>query len=168
MIKLNLSSLIHARTGRQEIIEIEVDHVSLEDLELAHLQGELTFTRVAEGVMVEGVLDAQAKVTCTRCLISFYEPIKLEFDDIVSLPGEDLTLERPVRIREDGWVDLEPLVREYAWLGLPVNPICSQTCLGLCPKCGGNRNLGECDCEEVERIDPRWEALRELVEDSGE
>lgn len=166
MIKLNLSSLVHARVGRQEIVEIKVDQLSLEDLDLSHLHGALVFTRVAEGVTVEGVLDAEANVNCTRCLTTFCEPIKVEFDDLITLPGADLTLEHPVRIREDGWVDLEPLVREYAWLGLPVNPICSQTCLGICPECGGNRNLGECSCEDVERIDPRWAALRELVEDT--
>jgi uncharacterized protein len=165
MIKLNLSSLIHAVAGHQAIIEVKIDRVCLEDIELQHLHGELTFTRVVEGLAVEGELDAKAKVACTRCLTSFYEPIKVEFDDIISLPGADLTLERPVRIREDGWVDLAPLVREHAWLGLPVNSICSPTCLGLCPDCGGNRNLGECTCEEEERIDPRLEALRALVED---
>jgi uncharacterized protein len=168
MIKLNLSSLLHARAGHQEVIEVDVEHVSLDDLELAYLRGELRFTRVADGVLVEGILDAKAKTECTRCLTTFYEPIKVEFDDMISLPGADLTDERPVRIREDGWVDLEPLVREYAWLGLSVNPICSPTCQGICPECGGNRNLGECTCEEVEAIDPRWEALRVLVEDSDE
>jgi uncharacterized protein len=164
MIKLNLSSLTHARVGKQESVEIELDHVIAGDLELIDLQGNLQFTRVAEGILAQGELEAKAKTECTRCLTPFFEPITIELEDIISLPGASLTLERPVRVHEDGWVDLAPLVREYAWLGLPASPVCKPTCLGICPQCGGNRNLGECDCEEAERIDPRWEALRELTE----
>lgn len=166
MIKLNLSSLTHARVGKQESVEIDIDHVIVGDLELIDLRGDLHFTRVAEGVLVYGELDARAKVECTRCLTPFYEPIVIELEDIISLPGADLTSERPVRVNEDGWVDLAPLVREYAWLGLPASPVCKPDCKGICPQCGGNRNLGECECEDVERTDPRWEALRELVEKS--
>jgi uncharacterized protein len=133
---------------------------------LIDLQGTVHFTRVAEGILAEGELDAKAKAECTRCLTPFFEPITIELEDIISLPGAELTLERPVRVNDDGWVDLAPLVREYAWLGLPVSPVCRPDCLGICPVCGGNRNLGECDCEETESVDPRWEALRQLVDES--
>lgn len=166
MIRLNLSSLTHARVGKQETVEIDIEHVVVDELELADLQGDLQFTRVAEGILVQGELDAKARAECTRCLTPFFEPITIELEDIISLPGAELTLERPVRVHEDGWVDLAPLVREYAWLGLPASPVCRSDCQGICPQCGGNRNLGECECEDVERIDPRWEALRELVEKS--
>jgi len=168
MIKLNLSRLTHARVGQQESVELDVEKTTVGDLELAHLRGTLEFTRVAEGILVQGELDVEAKTECTRCLTPFFEPIKIEFEDIISLPGADLTAERPVRVHEDGWIDLAPLVREYAWLGLPVSPVCSPDCRGICPECGGNRNLGECDCEDVLTIDPRWEALRELVRKPGE
>ena len=166
MIKVNLSSLAHARVGRHESVDLEIDQVIVGDLELSDLRGTLQFTRVAEGILVEGELDAKAKTECTRCLIPFFEPISIELEDIISLPGAALTLERPVRVHDDGWVDLSPLVREYAWLGMPGSPVCKPDCQGICPECGGNRNLGECECEDVERIDPRWQALRELVDES--
>lgn len=166
MIKLNLSSIAHAKVGTQELVDLEVDHIVVGDLELKQLQGTLNLTRVAEGILVTGELNTRAKTECTRCLIPFFEPVAIELEDIVSLPNAELTPERPVRVNADGWANLAPLVREYVWLGLPANPLCSRDCQGICPECGGNRNLGECTCGDSVHIDPRWEALRELIDKS--
>jgi uncharacterized protein len=168
MIRLNLSTLAHARVGKQESVDISVDRVVVDDVELIHLRGELDFTRVTDGLLVQGEITAQAKTECTRCLTPYFEPITIELEDTIGLPGSELTPERPIRIDEDGWANLAPLLREYAWLALPVSPLCSPDCQGICPECGGNRNLGECTCEEVVSIDPRWEALRKLTDESEE
>jgi uncharacterized protein len=168
MIRLYLSALTHARVGKQETVDLNVDHVFAGDLELTHLRGELDLVRVADGILIQGEIQAEAKTECTRCLSPYYEPITIELEDTIGLPGSELTPERPVRVDEEGWADLEPLVREYAWLGLPVRPLCSPDCQGICPECGGNRNLGECTCEDVVSIDPRWEALRKLTDESEE
>ena len=168
MIKLILSTIAHAKVGAQESVDLDIDQALVGDLELIQLQGNLQLTRVAEGVSIHGELDTQVKTECTRCLTPFFQPVTIELEDIISLPGAELTEERPVRVNKDGWADLTPLVREYAWLGLPVNPICSPDCKGICPECGGNRNTGECTCVETVTIDPRWEALRDLMSDSDQ
>ncbi len=164
MIKVNLSEFIHAKPGGHETVAFDTANIVINDLDLKYLKGKLHFTRLAYGILVEGTLDAAVKTECTRCLTPFYAPVVIELDDTISLPGADLTPERPVRVAEDGWTDLAPLVSEYAWLGLPVNPICSPKCKGICPDCGGNINLGECTCDNTAPIDPRWEVLRTLVE----
>jgi len=166
MINLNLSSISHGKVGSQESVDLDIAHVAVGTLVLDQLQGTLHLMRVDDGVTVTGVLKARAKTECTRCLTPFFEPITIELEDTLSLPGAEITEERPVRISGDGWADFAPLVREYTWLGLPPSPICSPDCLGICPHCGENRNLGECACGEADKIDPRWEVLRELVEDS--
>lgn len=168
MIRLNLSALTHARVGKQESIDLNIDCVVVNDLELINLNGKLDFIRIVDGILVQGGVQAEAKTECTRCLNPYYEPIIIEMEDVIGLPGSEITPERPVRVDEDGWVNLAPLVREYAWLGLPVRPLCSPDCKGICPECGGDRNLGECTCEDVISIDPRWEALRALVDEPEE
>jgi uncharacterized protein len=45
---------------------------------------------------------------------------------------------------DDAHIDLEPLIREYALLEVPINPLCKPDCKGLCITCGENRN--EVDC----------------------
>lgn len=168
MIRLNLATLAHAGVGRKESIDLNVDRVEMSDLELVNLHGVLDLIRIVDGILIRGDIQAEAKTECTRCLTLFYQPITIELEDVIGLPGSELTPERPVRVDEEGWANLEPLVREYAWLGLPVRPLCSPDCQGICPECGGDRNKGECTCAEIAGIDPRWEVLRQLVEKRGE
>ena len=59
-------------------------------------------------------------------------------------------------------IDLDDLVREQILLTLPSRVLCEDDCKGLCPVCGSDRNIVSCQCETNE-IDPRWKALRELV-----
>jgi uncharacterized protein len=168
MIKLTLSALAHATVGKQQAVDLDIVSVHVGDVELRRMHGNLQFTRVSEGILVVGELEADAGAECTRCLTPFFQPIQIELEDTIGLPGASLTPERPVRVNEDGWVDLSPLVREYVWLGLPAKPTCSPACRGLCPECGGNRNTGECTCEDVASVDPRWEALRNLLDTPSE
>jgi uncharacterized protein len=65
--------------------------------------------------------------------------------------------EYPLR---DETVDLEPLLRDAVVLAMPFAPLCREDCLGLCGRCGGDRNLGECSCGP--EIDVRWAPLRDL------
>lgn len=164
MIKVNLFALIHAKPGARETIVLDTDSVLISDLDISYLKGTLHFTRVDYGILITGTLDAKLKVECIRCLKPFYESVVIELEDTINLPGADLTPERPVRVAEDGWVDLSPLVRESAWIAVPVKPICSPDCQGICPDCGGNINLGECTCEKTAPIDPRWGVLQTLLE----
>ena len=168
MINLNLSSLTHTEVGRRETIVLDAKNLVIDDLTLNNLQGELCFTRVAHGILCQGNLTVNVEVDCTRCLVPFYTPTTIELEDTISLPGAALTPEYPVRVTEDGWVDLTPLIREYVWLGIPQKPVCTPGCRGICSDCGGNINLGECSCGDKESIDPRWEALRALIDNSEE
>ncbi|RLC89632.1 MAG: hypothetical protein DRI37_03475 [Chloroflexi bacterium] len=167
MVKLNLISLIHAKVGQQETITLELDTLKIDDLRLDYLRGDLQLTRVADGVLAKGNLETSVETECVRCLETFFEPVVIELEDVIGLPGADVTVERPVCMSKDGWADLSPLIRECAWLGLPINPICAPDCRGLCPQCGGNLNRGECTCETVETLDPRWEALRSLLNEKA-
>ena len=58
-------------------------------------------------------------------------------------------------------LDLKEIIREQILLNLPEQVFCTPDCKGLCPKCGANRNLIDCNCNETE-IDPRWAALKNL------
>ncbi|TMQ10949.1 MAG: DUF177 domain-containing protein [Deltaproteobacteria bacterium] len=57
-------------------------------------------------------------------------------------------------------IDLEPVFREQFVLALPFAPLCAETCKGLCPQCGIDRNTASCTCEPP--VDPRLAALKGL------
>jgi uncharacterized protein len=54
------------------------------------------------------------------------------------------------------------MVRDAVGLELPFSPLCTPDCLGLCERCGGDRNLGECSC--APQVDHRWAPLEGLLE----
>ena len=168
MIRLNLTTLAHAKPGHSRTVKIEVGAAEIGELQVACLQGELSFARMTADIFVEGTICIEVRTTCTRCLTEFLASLKIKLADEITLPGAELTPEYPVRV-ENGWVDLTPLLLQYIWLELPSNPICSPDCKGLCSHCGHNLNYGECGCEEESSeeiaIDPRWQALRQLKEE---
>ena len=57
-------------------------------------------------------------------------------------------------------LELEEILQEQILLTLPMQRVCSETCKGICPGCGKNRNESACDCKPV--ADDRWGALRKL------
>jgi uncharacterized protein len=62
---------------------------------------------------------------------------------------------------ENDQIDLGQLMQEQLYLSLPMKPLCSDDCKGLCPLCGTNLNRGTCECQP-NREDPRFAALKNL------
>ena len=59
--------------------------------------------------------------------------------------------------------DLEGLATEDVLLSLPTKFLCSEDCKGICSRCGKNLNDGPCDCKP--EIDPRLQALADMLDD---
>jgi uncharacterized protein len=57
-------------------------------------------------------------------------------------------------------LDISESVRQYAVTAVPIQPLCTNDCLGFCSKCGADLNEGNCDCQTD--LDPRWAPLRSL------
>ena len=121
-----------------------------------------TLDSVQGGIEVSADVSAPWRGECRRCL----EPISGEIHAHVR------ELYRPHdRGEEDeetyplaGEVlDLQPLVRDALVLELPLAPLCSDECRGICPSCGADLNAGSCGCAD-RPDDPRWAALDVLKE----
>ena len=64
---------------------------------------------------------------------------------------------------ENSCVSIDEILKEEIIMSLPLRSLCSETCKGLCPKCGCNKNEKECDCV-LSIPDPRWNALKAFSE----
>jgi DUF177 domain-containing protein len=62
---------------------------------------------------------------------------------------------------EGDGVALNDVLREFILLTLPMQRVCRESCKGICPFCGQNRNQKECQCH-AETSDDRWAALKAL------
>src|SRR5213594_3914098 len=78
--------------------------------------------------------------------------------DNVELAADDLDVEFYAKDE----LDLGVLIETETTLALPMKPLCRDDCLGLCPVCGGNRNVVACRCRD-RAPDPRLAVLRDLA-----
>lgn len=130
---------------------------------------------VTEGILVTADIYTVATGECIRCLdpveqiidrkiqeLYRYEPTDdrgkkarkreeevddLDEDEVLYVEGEQVNLEIPI---------LDAII-----LSLPVNPLCDEDCLGLCPDCGEKwESLPEDHRHEV--LDARWAGLSSL------
>jgi uncharacterized protein len=119
-----------------------------------------------DAVFVTGSLTARVPQQCGRCLEAYTATVQPEVDArFVPGPrgrGEELELgadDLGTDVYDNGIVDLTALLETETTLLLPMKPLCRDDCRGLCPICGGNRNVTACQCE-VRTADPRWAPLR--------
>jgi uncharacterized protein len=115
---------------------------------------------VVEGILVSGSVAGPVRLRCARCLTEFDDQVAVGVRELfASDPGEDSD-EYPLAGDE---MDLEPMVRDAVVLQLPFSPLCRPDCLGLCERCGGDRNRNECACPP--EADPRWAGLEALFDE---
>jgi uncharacterized protein len=148
------------------------------------IEVELRITSVDEGVLATGEITAVATGECGRCLDPITWPIDEAFTELfyyetaasraaekgkkgaksiskreekkdIDLEADELTF----MIGDE--IDLELPIRDAVILNLPVNPLCSDECPGLCQGCGEKWiNLPADHAHNPE--DPRWAALKGL------
>ena len=114
---------------------------------------------VTGGILVSGIVRAPWQGECRRCLELATGMIEAE---ICELCVEHVDDEESYELAGD-LLDLAPLARDACILELPLAPLCSTDCRGLCPSCGANRNLEPCGCGVSS--DPRWASLAVLLGD---
>jgi uncharacterized protein len=122
----------------------------------APVEAELLLESVVEGILVSGPLRGSMRLSCARCLKTFDRPFDVSVHELFISDRSDDGDEYP--LATDGAIDIEPMVRDAVVLSMPFSPLCRPDCRGLCERCGGDRNLGECTCGPAP-ADPRWEPL---------
>lgn len=144
--------------------ELEFSRPILNRIEVRHIVG---------SVEVRGSLETVVRIPCGRCLEPFETPIRRRYrlyftptspDDpeFPDADGIELDAETINRVPYEG-DDIDPTesIQEQVVMALPLYPLCDETCKGLCPVCGANRNTTGCDCRRKERNHP-FAALKKL------
>lgn len=145
-------------SSREVVLSERVEGLATELAEVPEEQPvriEVLLESVVEGILVTGPVSGTAAFRCARCLRPFTGRFRVEVAELFVPEADDDGY--PMG---DGEIDLEPMVRDAVLLAMPFSPLCAPDCLGLCERCGGDRNLGECSCPPA--VDPRWSALEGL------
>jgi DUF177 domain-containing protein len=113
---------------------------------------------VMEGILVSGRVAGPLRLRCARCLTEFDSDLDVDVRELFAAQPDAEADDYPL---EGDHLNLEPMVRDALVLQLPFSPLCRPDCLGLCERCGGDRNRQECSCGPV--TDPRWSGLDALL-----
>jgi uncharacterized protein len=140
--------------GRELTGTVTPEQLELTEDGVSEFQGDLCFslrlTAVNSGrdLLVTGAISGTIHANCDRCDEPFTTGVT---DDDVCHQYENAF---------GTTVDLTGDLREDILMALPQRCLCSEECLGLCPMCGQNLNIAECDCEPI--------TDEELAKESGE
>jgi uncharacterized protein len=124
-------------------------------------------------IRVKGAFDTMVRQACGRCLGEFNKELisrfKLNYSKQIpedlhkkEKEGIELTAQQIGIIFYQGdEIDFSDAIQEQVVLALPLNPLCSDDCNGLCSQCGQDLNKGKCHCS-VERDDGPFSVLKNL------
>jgi uncharacterized metal-binding protein YceD (DUF177 family) len=106
--------------------------------------------KMGEDYLLRANLQGQMETTCARCLetalVGLNVPLAVTFVSTeADKTGDD---EDPDVIGFLGnEIDVGDEIRDEILLALPINPLCKESCRGLCTVCGGNLNVTACACK---------------------
>jgi len=117
----------------------------------------------------EGKLLTKVSLECARCLANFSYELKTKLDFILDEMNNQIELiaeggDFSIRVGYGEDLNIDHLVREALLLALPLKPLCTSDCKGLCPVCGTDLNTSTCKCQKG-KADPRWEKLRDFFKE---
>ncbi|MBQ4064556.1 MAG: DUF177 domain-containing protein [Clostridia bacterium] len=160
-------------TGRTDKIGFAFDWEGAGDLfpefcfeKPVHVEGEIT-ERSGCLLLTLGA-EVFYKTECARCLKELHRTLTLSLSKNAAVKGtlQDVDDDDYVII-EDSAMELDEPVGELLFLELPSRDLCSEDCRGFCPKCGKDRNEGDCGCDTKE-IDPRLAVLKQFLTTENE
>jgi uncharacterized protein len=152
--RFNVGFIINEEVGYTHHFPFDFDTIQLgNDFELQDFHGSSQVSRTPQGLLVQGDFSGRTAIQCVRCLTDFSQLLHWDFTELYAFTKKSVT-DSGLLLPEDAHLDLEPLLREYALLEVPIKPICREDCKGLCPVCGENLNERDCGHRPEEDISP--------------
>lgn len=171
-MRLNISS-IQDREGAFFKVKRQLPADFIADLpEVDQVYGpisaDLTVTNMGGSYLVMGELSLAVKLDCSRCLKPLKTTLKAsveeEFFDHPREVDEEMHFDDELLVEGDE-LDATSLIEESMQISIPMKPVCSSDCPGLCPTCGAMLAEEDCDCLSPE-IDLRLAPLSKLLKTS--
>lgn len=160
---------LHPKETREFNIQAAPQELSVDTSEtrlVKPVDVDLSITNTGRLMVGTGRIIATLEFDCGRCLKPYQRDYEIPFDielcsdkNIHHFVGEENFI---FYHSNEPQVDIRPVIEENIVLALPIRPLCSEECRGLCPNCGRELDQGPCNCQPKE-TDPRWDALKKLL-----
>ena len=154
-----------------EGIDVEREETVESDIIISPIKARLKIMKVGSEVIVKGEVAADIKLQCSRCIMDFQQllsvPVDVVYHPIDELRGEErheiMSGELDMDFYSEDEMDLITLMKEQILLNIPMKPLCTDLCRGICRTCGKNLNEGECSCPQ-EQADNRFDVLKKILD----
>lgn len=114
--------------------KLDMEFVDLHYLKPLQMTG--VIEKGHDTVLFRGILESEVEHLCGRCLKKVTAGLRESFE-----------LYYETADREE--IETVDDLREVVLLDHPITFVCSESCKGLCPHCGNDRNEKDCRCESV-------------------
>lgn len=104
---------------------------------------------------------------CARCLSEIKVPVDFNIHELLSRAEDGADKDEDIILFDGYEIEIDDIVTDSFLMNISGRYLCSEDCKGLCPICGHNLNEGDCGCDH-EVIDPRWQALADILNQSKE
>jgi uncharacterized protein len=112
--------------------------------------------REYDHLRVTGRIVVPVSLVCSRCLVGYESTLDSSFTIIFRKgTAEEASLEEETELSEQELVsavyhgdeiDMTHEIEEQIAMEVPLQPLCSDSCKGLCPECGTDLNHETCSC----------------------
>lgn len=157
-----VSDLLDRTGARRRVVLSGSLFLELDQLkECGPVRAALEIQETGGSLLVRGEITALFRLRCNRCLAPVSSDISRRMIRLCAEEsGEDV-----LEIGPDGSIDLSEAIRDEMCLSVPLVPLCSAACRGLCPSCGADLNADPCGGHRTERSSP-FSALEGWLEGS--
>jgi uncharacterized protein len=162
LFRFNVGFIIHEDVGYSHDFPFEFDEIILDDLVLRNFSGVANVGKTPQGLILQADFSAETTLECVRCLTNFEHALNWSFTELYAFDKRSET-ESGLFLPDDAHLDLEELIRDYALLEIPISPIHSEACKGLCPECGQNLNVKDCG-HRPEQSNSPFAKLKDLLQ----
>jgi uncharacterized protein len=109
-----------------------------------------------DGYVITAIFNTSILMHCDRCLTEFSQKFNISESILFTkkhpkhqeLSEAELYSEY---LEDEEKFDVYDFIREEILVNTPMKLLCNEDCKGLCPYCGADKNVEQCDCEEKMR-----------------
>lgn len=120
-----------------------------------------------QSLTLEAKTSGRMITECARCLDDVEIDVEFSVHELLSQREEGADEDEDIILFDGYEIELDDIIADHFLMNISGRYLCSDDCKGLCPVCGQNLNHGECDCDN-EYIDPRWQALADILNQTEE
>lgn len=131
----------------------------------------LTLTNMgSQKAHIEGKTRLVLSMNCDRCLKDVSVAFDLTFSRLVVAPDGKISEddeEEQQSFMERYHLNVDELIYSEILMNWPMKVLCTESCKGICTKCGENLNEGDCGCDTFVP-DPRMAVIKDIFNGNKE